>query len=64
MKAADCHACVHFKNQHYLKGMDMCKLGHKPRFYNPQTLAQAHTGMYGWKKRCNDFKDMKCTNES
>jgi hypothetical protein len=35
--------------------MDVCRLKHKPRFYKPLTMSQAHTSNWGWKKRCADF---------
>jgi hypothetical protein len=59
MKTVWCHDCEHFKNEHYWPGKDMCKQGHKPRFYSPKTIHQAHIGVYGWKKKCIDFKEMK-----
>lgn len=34
---------------------NVCKLSHKPRFYKPQTLSQAHGGDWGWKRVCSDF---------
>jgi len=56
MKTALCHECKHFKNEHYLLGKDMCKLGHKPRFYNPPTMMKYYENNWGWKKKCEDFK--------
>ncbi len=57
MKTVWCHDCKHFKHAVYWEVKDMCRLGHKPRFYKPITMHQAHTGMYGWKKKCQDFKE-------
>ena len=35
-----------------------CVLGHKPRFYMPQTISQAHSSNWGWKRRCEDFQPL------
>ena len=57
MKAANCADCKHFAFKASL--LNLCKRGHKPRFYIPQTMAQANIGDFGWKRRCEDFKEMK-----
>ena len=49
-----CHDCTNYiaTPDH---PMDVCGLKHKPRFYRPLTMSQAHTSNWGWKKRCTDF---------
>jgi hypothetical protein len=59
MKTVWCHDCKHFKHEVYWEVKDMCRLGHKPRFYRPITMHRAHTGLYGWKKKCQDFKEQR-----
>jgi len=33
-----------------------CRLGHKPRFREPQTTMQVYRGDWGWHRVCSDFK--------
>lgn len=55
--AKHCDEC-----QHFVLGVEgrawkeICALEHRPRFYIPQTLSQAHSSDWGWKRRCEDFK--------
>ncbi len=58
MKASYCEDC-----KHYAIDPDddttwhrPCEFGHKPRFYRPLTLSQAHSNDWGWKRRCHDFE--------
>jgi hypothetical protein len=53
-KARYCHDCTNYTatQEH---PMDVCRLKHKPRFYRLQTMSQAHTNDWGWKKQCTDF---------
>lgn len=54
-QAKHCAECQHFA---YYVG-PLCAKGHKPRFYAPQTHHQAMLGLYGYKRRCEDFKETK-----
>ena len=58
MKAQWCDQCKHcdFDRLDRLGKGNPCTKGHKPRFYAPQTNHQAHTGIYGWKRKCEDFE--------
>ena len=56
-----CDECKHHINNEY-STWDVCDLGHKPRFYKPQSMRQAINGDWGWKRKCEDFaqeKEMK-----
>lgn len=54
--AKPCDECVHHLNHPVGESWNKpCALGHKPRFYLPQTMEQAHKGVWGWKRRCSDF---------
>lgn len=48
----NCNDCRHFIEDEVM----VCEMGHKPRFYLPQTISRAHAGNWGWKRRCNDRK--------
>ena len=52
MKAKQCDECKNFKH------LPWCKKGHKPRFYKPANLSDAHSGNWGFKRRCADFKEL------
>lgn len=56
-QAAYCDECKHYGvNPEDDSTWDKpCTLGHRPRFYTPQTLSQAHSDAWGWKRRCADF---------
>ena len=55
-KPADyCDQCAHYKAT-VERPRDVCAIGHRPRFYIPKTLGEAHGGSWGWKKRCIDFQ--------
>ena len=58
MKTQWCEECRHFDGDllDRLGRGNPCTKGHRPRFYNPKNLTQAHTGIYGWKRRCEDFE--------
>jgi hypothetical protein len=49
-----CDECKHFIDKtEDIK--NVCELKHKPRFYEPKTYSQVHMGVWGWKRRCDDF---------
>lgn len=51
-----CDECKHYVDQEdESKWRDVCGLNHKPRFFIPQTMSQAHSKNWGWKRRCGDF---------
>ena len=54
-RAAHCNECKHYNGDRDRP----CNLDHRPRFYLPQTMRAVHTGDFGWKRRCADFKDAK-----
>jgi hypothetical protein len=52
-----CDECKHYtitgeEEFHY---RNVCALGHKPRFYVPKTNSQAYLGIWGWKRKCENF---------
>ena len=57
MKTRYCDECKHFdiSLKAELKNR-VCKIGHKPRFYQP--ISTLDTG-YGWKRKCTDFEEKK-----
>ena len=55
--AVFCDQCRHYDPTLLEAGEGWpCEEGHKPRFYAPKTMSQAHTNDWGWKRRCDDFK--------
>jgi hypothetical protein len=50
-KSNFCDTCAHYN----AKLRNVCEAGHRPRFYCPDTWAQAFHGDWGWKRRCEDF---------
>lgn len=56
MKAKNCDECQFFNVELTYPFNVVCSKGHKPRFYKPATLSDAHRGDWGFKRRCNDFK--------
>ena len=57
-KASNCQECKH----HYFRGpVDSisCRKFHRPRFYTPRNIQDAHIeGKWGWKRVCEDFDPM------
>lgn len=64
--AVNCDDCVHYDASLLDAGEGWpCFVGHKPRFYRPQTVMQAERGDYGWRRRCKDFEmDMQAMSQS
>lgn len=56
MKARQCDECKHYDAEIVPYEGWPCVEGHKPRFYKPLTISQAHSGDWGWKRRCEDFE--------
>lgn len=56
MKAQWCHECKHYDAEIVPHEGWPCVEGHKPRFYKPLTLSQAHSDEWGWKRKCEDFE--------
>lgn len=59
MKAVYCDECRHYTTKHLDDLRTPCVLLHRPRFYKPQTLSQAHSDCWGWKRICKDFSPAK-----
>lgn len=57
MKAKNCDDCEHYTWSFVSEAK--CKLGHKLRFYKPKTLSDAHSGNFGYKRKCEDFKGVE-----
>ena len=51
-KTRHCDECAHFTR--YQTPGTVCKLKHKPRFYQPTRIMDNN---WGWKRRCEDFKE-------
>jgi hypothetical protein len=56
MKAQWCDQCKHYDPKLDADMKSPCGKGHRPRFYKPLTISQAHSGDWGWKRRCEDFE--------
>ena len=57
-KASDCLDCkYHSLHGDYSEKLQ-CAKGHKPRFYKPEGNYPWYTNAWGWKRRCDDFKEM------
>ena len=56
-KAKNCHECRHWRSGSF--GEPDCAKGHKPRFYLPQTMRDAITDGFGYKRRCADFEEVE-----
>lgn len=55
-RASYCDECKHFADRYDAPDWrTVCMLGHKPRFFMPQTMSQAHSRDWGFKRRCEDF---------
>ncbi len=50
-----CDECRHYSMHRIDTERTPCSIGHRPRFYTPQNLSQAHSSDWGWKRRCPDF---------
>jgi len=60
-RAVYCDECKHYDPKEVESKGIVCKKGHKPRFYLPKTTMQSMTGVYGYRRRCEDFKqEMSC----
>ncbi len=53
--ASYCDECKHYSLHRIDDTRTPCSLGHRPRFYIPQTMSHAHSNDWGWKRRCQDF---------
>lgn len=63
--AKNCDECKHLKtNTIDLSDFPYCLKGHKPRLYKPQNLSDAHSGNWGFKRRCEDFKEATNDNKT
>lgn len=51
---AFCDECVHHRPT-ALTPAQVCRLGHRPRFFIPYTMRDIMRQDYGWKRRCADF---------
>ena len=54
-KTRHCEECWHMDRR--IEALDanaVCKLKHKPRFYQPARIMDNN---WGWKRRCEDFKE-------
>jgi hypothetical protein len=59
-RAVYCDECMHYDPRGLEDGNRIvCKKGHKPRFYLPKTTMQSITGIYGYRRRCEDFEGEK-----
>ncbi len=58
MKAKHCDECAnegpYFPDNEYKFN---CLLGHKPRFYQPRSPYPHDGNDWGWKRKCEDFKE-------
>jgi hypothetical protein len=65
-RAVNCDECRHYDASLLDAGEGWpCSEGHKPRFYQPQTVMQAERGDYGWRRRCGDFeRDVKAEGQA
>lgn len=53
-KARHCEECKHFDSTWAATAANVvCKLKHKPRFYQPTRIMDNN---WGWKRKCEDFK--------
>lgn len=57
MKAKRCDECRHWRGGSF--GAPDCAKGHRPRFYLPTSIAGAHRGDFGFKRRCGDFEEAR-----
>ena len=56
-KTRHCEECWHMDRR--IEALDanaVCKLKHKPRFYQPTSEGDMS---WGWKRRCEDFKEKR-----
>jgi hypothetical protein len=54
-RSSYCDECRHYSTKHLDDLRTPCSIGHRPRFYIPKTMSQAHSDCWGWKRRCEDF---------
>jgi len=47
--------CKHIEFTNDDKGLLVCSIGHKPRFYAPKSSNQYFEN-FGWKRKCTDFE--------
>ncbi len=55
-----CDECKYYDPKE-LAPKDVCTLKHKPRFYEPKTYSHMFMGVWGWKRRCDDFTPSEVT---
>ena len=59
MKAVHCNQCKHATYGYEYIPKLICAKGHKPRYYNPTTIKQTHSGDWGYKRKCVDYEEKK-----
>jgi len=55
-KTRHCDECKHF-TRYETRHPTVCKLGHQPMFRKPKN-EDPHDSSWGWKRRCEDFKEL------
>jgi len=56
-RAVYCDECKYYDPRGLEEGERVvCRKGHKPRFYLPKTTMHSIMGVYGYRRRCEDFK--------
>lgn len=58
-KASWCDYCVHHSLHGEYSEILKCSKGHKPRFYPPKGQYPHWSNHFGWKRRCEDYKEIK-----
>lgn len=54
-----CEECWHFDGTKAVEDLPPCEKGHKTRFYRPKDDVDPHDSSWGWKRKCEDFKEQR-----